>query len=57
MLLLTAGKIIWEWRSGQALAVGPLPPGIRVAFEVHLLGALAGLAVFSVVGSLPKLKR
>jgi membrane associated rhomboid family serine protease len=56
VLVLTVGKIAWEWRTGQALAVGPLPPGIRVASGVHLAGMLSGIVAFTVVGNLPRLK-
>ncbi len=56
VLVLTVAKIAWEWRTGQALAVGPLPPGVRVASGVHLAGMLAGIVAFTVVGNLPKLK-
>jgi len=45
-LLLTVAKIVWEWRTGQALAGGTLPPGVVVAALVHLFGALSGIATF-----------
>ena len=43
-LTLLAAKIAWEIGSGAALAAGALPPGIQVVPQVHLIGALAGLA-------------
>jgi rhomboid family GlyGly-CTERM serine protease len=42
-LALLGAKIAWESWTGEALAAGTLPPGVRVVPRVHLLGAAAGL--------------
>ncbi|MEE9218724.1 MAG: rhombosortase [Acidobacteriota bacterium] len=45
-LCLFVLKLLWELRTGLAIAAGPLLPGVTVVPQVHLLGGLAGLLAF-----------
>ncbi len=42
-LVVFLAKLTFESATGKALAAGPLPIGVRVAPEVHLVGATAGV--------------
>lgn len=44
--VLFAAKIGWEVITGEPLAAGELPPGVRVSPEVHVIGAAAGAAAW-----------
>jgi len=37
-------KFAWELATGSAVPIGHLPPGIAVAPQVHVAGAIAGIA-------------
>jgi rhomboid family GlyGly-CTERM serine protease len=37
-------KFAWELATGSAIPIGHLPPGIAVAPQVHVAGAIAGIA-------------
>jgi rhomboid family GlyGly-CTERM serine protease len=37
-------KLVWELATGSSLPLGHLPPGVAVVPQVHLAGAIAGLA-------------
>jgi rhomboid family GlyGly-CTERM serine protease len=44
-------KLAWELATGSALPLGHLPPGVAVVPQVHLAGAIAGLAASFVRGA------